>query len=194
MKKLFLLLITCCAVSVHAQDFHFAPKVGMNIANVINSDGDSRVGLNVGFAGEMMLSPTLSVESGVFYSMQGFKYDDAVKMNLDYINIPILMKGYVYEGLNLFAGPQLGFKTNSKIKVSDISIDTPDGLIKNVDLGISAGIGYQFDMGLQLSASYTYGLIGIIDKDKISSLVDDIDFDSGNGHNSVIQINLGWRF
>jgi hypothetical protein len=66
--------------------------------------------------------------------------------------------------------------------------------MKKVDLGVCLGAGYQFDMGLQLSASYTYGLIGIFDENKISSLLGGIDLDGENAHNSVIQISLGWRF
>ncbi len=193
MKKLFLSLVIFCTLQVSAQTFHFAPKAGVNIANVTNSGADSRIGLNVGFTGEMELSPVFSVESGVYYSMQGCKLDD-VKFNLDYINVPVLAKVYAYQGLNFFAGPQLGFNTSSSVKMDGVSVDMPDGFMKKVDLGVCLGAGYQFDMGLQLSASYTYGLIGIFDENKISSLLGGIDLDGENAHNSVIQISLGWRF
>lgn len=193
MKKLFLLLFTLCALQLSAQKFHFAPKMGMNITNLTNSESDSRIGLNIGFAGEMVLTPMFSIESGLYYSMQGAK-EDGMKLNVDYINLPILAKVYAYQGLNFFGGPQLSFKTSAKGKAGSITVDMPDGLIKGFDTGLQIGAGYQFDMGLQLSASYTYGLIGIVDTDKVSKLSGfDVSSDE-NTHNSVFQINVGWRF
>jgi hypothetical protein len=193
MKKILFLLFALCALQLSAQEFHFAPKIGMNVANLTNSDSDSRIGLNIGFAGEMALTPIFSLESGLYYSMQGAKADN-IKFNIDYINLPILAKVYAYQGLNLFAGPQFSFKTSSKVKTGSVSVDLPDGLIKGFDTGLQFGAGYQFDMGLQLSASYTYGLIGVMNIDKAKQLSGD-DFSSGdNGNNSVFQINVGWRF
>lgn len=193
MKKLFLFLFMLCALQINAQEFHFAPRLGMNIANLTNSGADSRIGLNVGFAGEMMLNPTFAIESGLYYSMQGAKEGD-LKLNIDYINLPILAKYYAYQGLNFFAGPQLSFKASSKVKAGSISVDTPDGMIKNFDLGLNIGAGYQFDMGLQLSASYTYGLIGVLDTDVASEIAGISLKSKDNGNNSVIRINVGWRF
>lgn len=193
MKKLFLLLFTLCALQLSAQTFHFAPRIGMNVANLTNSDADSRIGLNIGFAGEMALTPMFSIESGLYYSMQGAGTND-FKLNVDYINLPILTKVYAYRGLNFFGGPQLSFKTSAKVKAGSVSVDTPDGLIKGFDTGLQVGAGYQFDMGLQLSASYTYGLIGIMNTDKASQLVGEHLDKNDNGNNSVFQINVGWRF
>lgn len=195
MKKLVLGLFALCAIlQVNAQEIHFTPKVGMNIANLTKSDAGSRIGLNVGIAGEMLVAPSFAVESGLFYSMQGAKEGD-VKLSVDYIKLPILGKYYAYQGLNFFAGPELGFKTNSKIKTMGVSVDTPSGLIKGFDMGLSIGAGYQFDMGLQISASYTYGLIGIMDMDKAREIVGSNGLDLGdNSHNSVFSITAGWRF
>ncbi|WP_085537801.1 porin family protein [Massilibacteroides vaginae] len=193
MKKLILLFFTLCALQVSAQKFHFAPRIGMNIANVTNSDSDSRIGLNIGFAGEMVLTPKFSLESGLYYSMQGAK-EDNIKLNIDYINLPILAKVYAYEGLNFFAGPQLSFKTSAKGKTGAVTVDMPSGLIKGFDTGLQIGAGYQFDMGLQLSASYTYGLIGVMDLDKAKNITGGYVGDDENGNNSVFRINFGWRF
>ena len=52
MKKIALLLLMFVAFQVSAQDFHFLPKIGLNLANMTNSDGSMKPGLNVGVAAE----------------------------------------------------------------------------------------------------------------------------------------------
>ena len=119
-----------------------------------------------------------------------------MKIKNDYLNIPVLFKGYVYEGFNLFAGPQLGFKVSSKIKASQsgTSVSTSEGsdLFKTVDFAIVIGAGYQSPMGFLVSLNYNIGLANTINKDKMSSLIGaTVDEKSRNG---VLQFNVGWRF
>ena len=40
------------------------------------------------------------------------------KLKNDYLNIPVLFKGHIYEGFNLFAGPQLGIQKLYKLKTT----------------------------------------------------------------------------
>ena len=47
MKKIALLLLMFVAFQVSAQDFHFLPKIGLNLANMTNSDGSMKPGLNL---------------------------------------------------------------------------------------------------------------------------------------------------
>lgn len=199
MKKSLLLLLLFVAFQVSAQEFHFIPKIGLNMANITNSDGSMKPGLNIGVAGEVMMTERLAIEPGVFYSMQGTKDKESgttMKIKNDYLNIPILFKGYVYEGFNLFAGPQLGFKVSSKIKASQsgTSVSTSEGsdLFKTVDFSIVLGAGYQSPMGFLVSLNYNIGLTNTINKDKFSSLLGTtVDETCRNG---VLQLNVGWRF
>lgn len=156
-------------------------------------------GLNIGVAGEVMMTERFAIEPGVFYSMQGTKDKESgttMKIKNDYLNIPVLFKGYVYEGFNLFAGPQLGFKVSSKIKASQsgTSVSTSEGsdLFKTVDFSIVLGAGYQSPMGFLVSLNYNIGLTNTINKDKFSSLLGTtVDETCRNG---VLQLNVGWRF
>ncbi|WP_288206617.1 porin family protein [uncultured Parabacteroides sp.] len=199
MKKSLLLLLLFVAFQVSAQEFHFIPKIGLNFANMTNSDGSMKPGLNIGVAGEVMMTDHFAIEPGIFYSMQGTKGKDSgvtMKIKNDYLNIPVLFKGYVYEGFNLFAGPQLGFKVSSKIKASQsgTSVSTSEGsdLFKTVDFAIVIGAGYQSPMGFLVSLNYNIGLANTINKDKMSSLIGaTVDEKSRNG---VLQFNVGWRF
>lgn len=49
MKKIALLLLMFVAFQVSAQDFHFLPKIGLNLANMTNSDGSMKSGLPPSF-------------------------------------------------------------------------------------------------------------------------------------------------
>lgn len=201
MKKIACLLLLFVAFQVSAQEFHFIPKIGLNFANMTNSDGSMKPGLNIGVAGEVMMTNNFAIEPGIFYSMQGAKgkgESSGLKIKNDYLNIPVLFKGYVYEGFNLFAGPQLGFKVSSKLKYSKsgTSVSTSEGsdLFKSVDFAIIIGAGYQSSMGLLFSLSYNIGLANTINADKFAALLGGSGMEGEKSRNGVLQFNVGWRF
>lgn len=199
MKKIALLLLLFVTFQVSAQEFHFIPKIGINFANMTNMDGSMKPGLNIGVAGEVMLTNNFAIEPGVFYSMQGTNIDIAsLKLKNDYLNIPILFKGYVYEGFNLFAGPQLGFKVSSKAKISgsgtSVTTDAISDAFKTIDFDIVIGAGYQSSMGLLFSLSYNIGLANVLDGDKLASMSGMSEVKDEKSRNGVLQFNVGWRF
>ena len=201
MKKIALLLLLFVVFQANAQEFHFIPKIGLNFANMTNSGGSMKPGLNIGASGEVMMTNNFAIEPGIYYSMQGFKVSGTTaKLKNDYLNIPILLKGYVYEGFNLFAGPQLGFKVSSKVKASDsgtsVSTDVLSDWFKTFDFSLVVGAGYQTSMGLLFSLSYNVGLTNTLNKDNIASTIPGVsssDID-GKSRNGVLQFNVGWRF
>ena len=201
MKKWIVLLFALLTMPVVAQEFHFIPKVGLNIANMTQLEGDVRPGVNVGFAAEFPVAPSFAIEPGLYYSMQGTKdSEDGLKATLqtDYLNIPIYAKFYAYEGFHLFAGPQFGFNVRSKAKVSSsgtaLSTDFKD-YINTFDFSLGIGAGYQFDMGLLISANYNIGLTNAIKADALKSdLTADWKKHDLDSHHGVFQITLGWRF
>lgn len=199
MKKFYLILLLFAAFHVSAQEFHFIPKVGLNLANMSNSGGSMKPGLNIGVAGEIMLTKAFAIEPGIYYSMQGSKSEDSSEGTLmfknDYLNIPVYAKGYLYKGLYAFAGPQFGFNVSSKAaaSVSGVSASVDMKGIKTFDLAVGIGVGYQFDLGLLLSANYNIGLTNTLgDKFEAQGMT----FETGGekSRNSVFQLNVGWRF
>ncbi len=201
MKKLILLLVCLVSLGIQAQEFHFIPKVGMNIANMTNSDGaDPRIGLNIGVNGEFVLTERFSLEPGVYYSMQGAKKSESgvtATLKNDYVNIPVLGKVYAYKGLNFFAGPQIGFLVNSKASGSysgiSVDVDTKDAF-KTVDFALVFGAGYQTDLGLNFSVNYNLGLANTFDTGSFDFGGQPINMEGENSKNSVFQVNVGWRF
>ena len=197
MKKLILFLLITLAAPLGAQNFTFAPKVGLNLANMTKTEGDMKLGINVGLSGEYMVAEGFAIESGLFYSMQGTKASESgleVKLNNDYINIPVYVKAYVADGFNIFAGPQFGFKVSEEAEVSMLGVSYKEDLdmIEPFDFSIGIGMGYQFDMGLLITANYNFGLTNTV---KALGTINDVDFlEDVSSKNSVLQFNVGWRF
>lgn len=93
------------------------------------------------------------------------------KIKADYLNVPLLAKCYVAGGFNVFVGPQTD---NIKKDCNSVSI-----------AGV-AGFGYQFPIGLNLSAAFQYGI-----NDTFTSEIDGVKY---SNHNCVIQVVAGWKF
>ena len=135
MKKYLLLLIATFAFQFgQAQEFHFTPKIGMSFANLTNTDGSMAPGLNIGIAAEFPVFENFAIEPGIYYSMQGMRSDAYVGIgdmlvdgeltyDMDYVNIPIYAKYYVYDGFYLFAGPQFGFNVQSSVNADAIDFE-----------------------------------------------------------------------
>lgn len=76
MKKVVLLFIlfVFSLSQADAQEFHFIPRIGLNLANTYpESFADMRPGLNIGVAEEIRFSKLFALEPGVYYSMQGYQ-------------------------------------------------------------------------------------------------------------------------
>lgn len=203
MKRwIMFVVVLLVSVQVNAQEFSFIPKAGLNLANLTPYGADMRPGLNIGVAGEYRFSSRFALEPGLYYSMQGYQYDDkgvTSKLKCDYLNIPVYVKAYLFKGFNVFAGPQLGI--NVRANVSDMVVSDMPGYrkqitgnirenVNKVDFSLGVGAGYLFDCGLVVSANYNIGLT-IIFKDA-GGLSDSMYDNTSN--NGVIQINVGWCF
>ena len=99
------------------------PKAGLNVANITDSDMDSRVGLAAGAEFEYQITDQYSVSFGMLYSMQGAKksYGYAktkATIQADYINIPIMLNCYVTDNFAFKVGIQPAFNVKSDLDVS----------------------------------------------------------------------------
>lgn len=205
---------------VSAQEVEFGVKGGVNIATITGDveDVTAKVGFHVGGFAEIKISDKFSVQPELLFSTQGAKseysYSESAgfteeysdKLNLTYINIPIMAKFYVTEGFSLEAGPQIGFLMSAKNKQEytltgggmDINgseeIDMKD-FYNTVDFGLNFGVGYKFTENLSAGVRYNVGLSDINKEIKgmegFEDLFDNIDFSQKN---SVIQVSIGYSF
>ena len=174
-------------------------KGGVNFATVSGDDfdsPDSRTSFNAGFVAEIPFSERFSIQPEVLYSGQGFDIkqseqnnfldnDQNVEYQLDYIQVPLLAKIYLVKGLNVQAGPQIGFKINEEIDAQPNDdagdIDLEDiSETEDIDISLAAGVEYKFDSGFFIQGRYNYGF---------TELIKDYDI-----HNSVYQVGVGFMF
>ena len=143
----------------------------------------SRTGLHIGGVAEFKLSETFSVQPELLYSMQGSKEDFEgieVENKFDYLNIPIMAKYYLMEGLSIEAGPQVGFLMSAKAEDEDIK----DGF-KSIDFALNGGVAYDLPMGVFFQARYSAGLNNIYDGEGS---------DDYKITNNVISVSVGYKF
>ena len=172
----------------------FGVKGGVNFATITSGNDefnspDARTSFHVGAVGEFPIAEIFSVQVEALYSGQGFEISDnngindqKVEYQLDYLNIPVLAKFYLFEGFSLEAGPQIGFVVNEEVDFRPLDdagdIEREDA--ESVDFGVAAGLTFQTDMGLFASGRYNLGLTDI--------------YNDANIQNSVFQISLGYKF
>ncbi|GAA0872213.1 porin family protein [Gangjinia marincola] len=210
MKK-FLLLVAFAVfglTAVQAQDYNFGIKAGLNVSNWggdtddFGQDLESRTSFHVGVVYEYVISDKFSLQPEVIYSQQGVTFESTFqdfggefksegKFKTSYLNVPIIAKIYVIEGLSLQVGPQLGFlidaEDEAELSGPDFSdSDTRDASddYESFDFSGAFGIGYKLEMGLFLDARYTLGFTNILE-----GAPDDFSVT-----NNVLQISVGYIF
>ena len=118
MKKGLLLFVCVLALTTLSQaQVRFGVKAGINLANVSGDDVDGnsmKIGFNAGAVAKISVSEAFSIQPEIVYSDQGAKLEDDVKLNLSYINIPILAQ-YNTGGFIIETGPQFGFRMGAKL-------------------------------------------------------------------------------
>jgi opacity protein-like surface antigen len=208
MKKNILLAIAIFTVGfANAQKAEFGIKGGLNSSDFSGDTGrvdfKSRVGFNVGAFVAIKLSEKITLQPEILYSTQGAKNSNVtmiimidiltnadVKVNLSYINFPVMIKYYVADKFNLEVGPQIGFLTSAESSTYyDVSSQAVDEDIKDsfesVDFGLNFGAGYDFTKNISAGIRYNLGLANI---SKTQSV------DNSKIHNNVFSLSLGYKF
>ncbi len=163
-----------------------------------------RTGMHIGGYVNIPLSETFAFEPGFAYSKKGYslkgdfqipvlKYlgiNARAQVQSHYIDIPLLIRANVYKGLNVYAGPQVSYLVrstlNAKLGVLGITIfNRGVGITERfnkVDMGLTGGVGYQFENGLNVQAGYDYGLSKLDKNDNYSA------------YNRVVKVSVGFSF
>ncbi|MFM9950589.1 MAG: porin family protein [Saprospiraceae bacterium] len=159
-----------------AQHMNVGVKVGLNLFDIAsddNSSNDMKAGIHIGLLGHFHLTETLAFQPEVVFSGQGAKVSSGVvdsKLNLDYINVPLLLQYMFDNGFRLQAGPQIGFliAANSDTDPDD-NIDVKSNY-KSVDFGLGIGGGYVHPpSGFGVDLRYNFGLSNINENNAVNS-------------------------
>jgi len=143
MKRIILIIaaVALLANIGKAQDlrgkFHLGPKIGMNISNVYDTEGEEfKASHKFGWAAGVFLSlpigPIFGIQPEMLFSQKGFKASGSILGNaytftrtLDYFDIPILIAYKPTERLSLMAGPQYSYLLKKKdvFRSSDLTLE-----------------------------------------------------------------------
>lgn len=185
MKKIlpFFFAVMLLGAASYAQTFQIGVKAGANISNFSGSataadvKENSLVGFHAGALLSLRFGSFFSLQPELLVSTQGTRLEQAgskENFKATYATLPVMAKlnfGAVY----IEGGPQFGLKVSDK--VSGVNTD-----VKNLDVGLAAGLGFRTRSGFGLGARYIAGL----------SKVGDIDFGgtiNPDYKNSVIQVS-----
>lgn len=202
--------------------FSVTPKLGLNVTNLtgtfvehhysqgttkLDLTNDYRVGFTIGAEAGYQVTERFGVTAGLLYSLQGYqlggslsstvggveyKVEDNSKLNLHYINVPILANFYLFKGFAVKAGIQPGFLASAKFK-NDVTYtnlgtanktaeeDVKDEL-NTFDFSIPVGVSYEFRNGIMIDGRYNIGLTKVAKDSDVKS------------KNSVFQIMVGYKF
>jgi len=180
MKKLiFTALVLFIGTTAISQEIDLGLKLGANFANITDASGlDNKTGFQAGAFAGIKFTDNLGVQADLLYSQQGAKFDGG-DFDLSYVNIPVVLKYYIAQGLNFQVGPQFGFVVDDKIStvIGDI-----EGQIEAEETDVSGivGAGYDFPFGIRVDARYNFGLTKVID--------------NSDSKNSVFSVALGYSF
>lgn len=221
MKKqvLFIAVAILSFGIMQAQDIRFGAKAGVNFATIggdFTDDAESKTGFHLGGLVELLLTDKIAIQPEVLYSAQGAKMEETEssdlvnltitttsKTKLDYINIPIMGKFYIIDGLAVEAGPQVSFLVSAnrenEVEVSGdqdlIDLIDPSELesgevdisdnISGIDFGVGIGASYRLGMGVFFGARYTLGLTNVNDFTGADNI---------KQQNNVFQLSAGYSF
>lgn len=198
-KSILVLVMMVFGTSIAtAQEFvQFGAKGGVNFTNMTSDgfdDNSSRTGFHLGLLAEVPVSERFSIQPEVLYSTQGTEADAEFmgstysgEYNLDYIQVPVLAKIYLFRGLSLEAGPSFNFLVDEEVNVDtpagEGSTDTDYG--STFEFGGAVGLSFNFTDQFFASARYTQGFTDAFDSDN---------WDDDAVKNNGFQLGVGFMF
>jgi hypothetical protein len=166
------MMITGTAIAQHN---NFGIKGGLNAYTIYsddNSSADAKIGFHLGVISHIHLGNQFAIQPELIYSAQGSQYtigSTTAKLNLNYVNVPLLFQYMFDNGFRLMAGPQVGFLVSAKTEIDNTKTDVKDNL-KKIELAFGIGASYVHPpSGFGVDARYNFGLTNINDVGSVNS-------------------------
>lgn len=191
MRKLFFIaFIGLLGVGVaSAQELDLGLKAGANFSKFSDAkdlDMSSKTGFQVGAFAAIRMG-NLAIQPELLYSQQGAKFKSK-DIDLNYVNVPVLVKYYIFSGLNVQAGPQFGFVVDDNI--GKVFKEINQGVKSNkFDLSGLVGIGLDLPLGIRLDGRYNFGL-----SKALKSSSEGIGTIDTSAKNNVFTLSVGYSF
>jgi hypothetical protein len=196
MKKTLLFgFLFLAAIAANAQvTFKPGLRAGANFSKITNTDLDYKTDFYVSAFGAIKLTKFYTMQPEIGYSRQGaegsFSYSESgaeltenVDISLNYVTFSFINKFTLTDAINVHVGPTF-----------DIGTGTKDYLEDDVDVGITAGIGYTFPFGLGIEARVKKGFVDITDDYYYDDYNYNYDYDENINSNLVFQVGVTYSF
>lgn len=230
MKKVFLTALAVLAFGfAEAQkskpsikEVRFGLKGGLNVSTLSGDidNADPKIGAHLGGLVEIKLTNRFAIQPEILVSLQGAKseysesyfdyfYRSERKLNLTYLNFPVMAKFYVLPNLSVEAGPQLGILLSAREDVSVYENDNGDVYafsresnaksgLKGAEAALNLGASYYFTDHIFLEGRFCIGLSSINENDNYYYYDGPGPGNSGRYRskvtNNVFQLSFGYRF
>lgn len=171
------LFLTASFGMPHAQDNNvnteFGVKGGFNMSNLYTDDADDEnilYGFNAGVYATLPVSDFVAIQPELLFTTRGSKleYNNAlaqgnVKLKLNYIELPLLVRVNITKNFNIHAGGYASYMVSAK-STGDGDFEFEDQYntddFNKFDAGLAGGIGVDFNP-LSVGLRYNYGLTTI---------------------------------
>ena len=194
-STLFLFLITLMGQVSYSQVI-IGLKTGANLSNAkfINNlfedvEPNPKLSINAGILANIGINERLLVRPELLYSVKGFQIPayhsrSAGRVNLHYINIPLLIGYKPIEKVTILLGPEVGLLTSAILRYPEIRENTSEDYNK-IDIGVDLGAAYHLSPKFGLELRYNYGFTPL---DKDYSIPDRNGKPYKDGRNRVLQL------
>lgn len=187
MKKILLSAFAIMLSTAAFSQAEFGIKGGLNYTKMsqIRMDGESadfKPGFHAGVFANINLL-VVGIRPELLYSQKGFEMDTddgTHRSNLNYLDVPVMVKFNPAPIIALYAGPQVSFLLDENWK--DNLGETFDPDRNSTEFAGVIGAGVRLGK-LDLGARYNFGLSKVVDDDRFDN------FDKGR--NQVIQLSVG---
>jgi len=164
-------------------------KGGLNMSSLngldpVHFDSNYKTGYHLGAFANIHFGKKISLQPELIYSTQGGSIDNGLQVQdieMDYFNVPVMLRYGGSAGFYIEAGPQFGF-SSGEVDWKDL-----DGSLKKSDLSICGGIGYLGSL-LPIGAGLRYNY-GVATSGEITNATEE----NSDFKNGVFQLSIYWR-
>ena len=173
---------------------------GLGVNALTDDRFDAKPDFYVGGLAEIKLAKFYTLQPELNYTRQGatarYHYIDPygyINSNKDYsiqyLNVNLINKFYVFHGFHALIGPSLDFK------LADNMDEFPDD-VRGYDIGLNFGLGYTFPIGLTVETRFKGGFMDIFGYDYDYYENNDFPNNSFNDVvlNTALQIGVTYTF
>jgi hypothetical protein len=182
-------ILTCailtCSYLTHGQ-FSFGVKAGANLNTLTASSsvGDiykSNVAFHFGVFGQLRIKEKFSIIPELQLNQRGAVLSSSqspdIRINLNYIDLPILFSYQPIKKISVDLGPDISFKTSATASDGKTTSNVDNLYANNIDFGVSTGLRFNISAKVAIIGRYYYGL----------SSVDEITYLDVNANRTIIK-------